>query len=296
MTLLPRSWLLLLSLTFQAVALAQWHEVGNGSSGPVKAAHVTAELKAGLPAGSPGGNTDVALVLQLEAGWHVYWMNAGDAGEPPSAEWITPAGITVGPMQFLTPKRIPVGPLLDYGYEGRAVFLFAVKRHKLPLIAAATAVDSEAHVQAHVRWLLCREVCIPGAAFLGVNLPRSVTPETQASEGLIASAIKAEPAALPPGTSVQVLASRDHLELAIRTGQREDSVEFYPLDEDALRNAADQVVVPNTKGALLKLERGDISDTLPKRLKGVLKLKGDRSYLIDAPVGPMPISAPVAVR
>jgi len=141
--------------------------------------------------------------------------------------------------------------------------------------------------QAHVGWLVCREVCIPGKAFLGVNLPRSATPETQASESLIASAIKSEPVALPPGYSVQVSASRDRFELAIQTGQREDIAEFYPLEEDALRNAADQVVVPNSLGALLKLERGDISDTLPKHLKGILKLDGNRSYLIDAPVQPM---------
>ena len=291
MTLLRRSWLLFLSLTLQGVAFAQLHEVGDGSSGLVKAAHVAAELKAGNPAGSPGGDTNVALVLQLESGWHVYWRNAGDAGEPPSAEWVTPVGVSVGPMQFLTPKRLPVGPLMDYGYEGTAVFPFAVKSNMLPSIATTTAADSDAHIQAHVRWLVCREVCIPGKAFLGVNLPRSATAETQASESLIASATKAEPAALPLGTSVRVAASRDHLEFVIRTGQREDSAEFYPLDEDALRNAADQVVVPNSKGALLKLERGDISDTLPKQLKGILKLDGDRSYLIDAPVRPMPIPA-----
>ena len=291
MALIRRSWIVFLSLALQGVAFAQLHEVGDGSFGPVKAAHVSAELKAGNPVGSPGGDTDVALVLQLEPGWHVYWMNAGDAGEPPSAEWITPAGITVGPMQFLTPKRLPVGPLMDYGYEGTAVFPFAVKRNKLPSLAAATAAGSEAHVQAHVRWLVCREVRVPGKAFLGVKLPRSATSETQASESLIASAIKAEPAALPPGNSVQVSASRDHIALTIKSGQREDSAEFYPLDEDALRNAADQVVVPNSKGALLKLERGDISDTLPRRLKGVLKLNGDRSYLIDVPVQPMPRAA-----
>jgi thiol:disulfide interchange protein len=289
MTFLRRTWFLFLLLTLQGVASAQLHEVGNGFFGPVKAAHVIAELKAGNPGGSPGANTDVALILQLEAGWHVYWRNAGDAGEPPSAEWITPPGIAVGPMQFLTPKRLPVGPLMDYGYEGTAVFPFAVGRDRLAPLAGATTITtrSAAHLQAHVRWLVCREVCLPGKAFLGVDLPNSATPETQASESLIASAIKAEPVALPPGDSVQVSASRDHLELAIKTGQREDSAEFYPLDEDALRNAADQIVVPNSKGALLKLERGDISDTIPKHLKGILKLSGDRSYLVDAPVQSM---------
>ena len=287
MTLIPRSWLVLLSLALQGVAFAQLHEVGDGSHGPVRAAHVTAELKTAFP--GPNGSSMIALILQLEAGWHVYWVNAGDAGEPPSAEWVTPPGVSVGPMQFLTPRRLPVGSLMDYGYEGTAVFPFALQVHGLTPVAGASARTKhpETHVQAHVRWLVCREVCVPGKAFLGVDIPRSATSETKVSERLIATAIDAEPVALPPGKAVQVFASRDHLELAIRTGQREESAEFYPLEEDALRNAADQVVVPNSKGALLKLERGDISDTLPKRIKGALKLAGNRSYLIDAGVRPL---------
>ena len=39
------------------------------------------------------------------------------------------------------------------------------------------------------------------------------------------------------------------------------------------------------------MERGDISDTLPTHLEGVLKLSGNRSYLVDLPVQPMPIAA-----
>jgi hypothetical protein len=43
-------------------------------------------------------------------------------------------------------------------------------------------------------------------------------------------------------------------------------------------------VAPNAKGVLLTVERGDISDTLPAHLKGIVKLNGNRSYLIDVPV------------
>jgi thiol:disulfide interchange protein DsbD len=27
------------------------------------------------------------LALTLEPGWHVYWLYAGDSGEPPAVEW-----------------------------------------------------------------------------------------------------------------------------------------------------------------------------------------------------------------
>ena len=42
------SWIVFLSLALQGVAFAQLHGVDDGFSGPVKAAHVTAELKAGM--------------------------------------------------------------------------------------------------------------------------------------------------------------------------------------------------------------------------------------------------------
>ena len=237
MRFLRQSCFLFLSLTLQGAALAQLHEVGDGSAGPVKAAHVTAELKAGTPAGSAAEKSDIALVMQLDPGWHVYWIDAGDSGEPPSVQWVLPAGVTIGPMQFLTPKRLPLGPLMDYGYEGTAVFPFALSlARNAPIADVPPAVSgtSHTHIEAHVRWLVCREVCVPGKALLGIDLPRTASPETRVSGDLITSAIKSEPGALPRDESVQASATRDHLALTIETGQRESSAEFYPLNEDAL--------------------------------------------------------------
>jgi len=63
----------------------------------------------------------VALSLTMEQGWHVYWVNADDAGEPPRVQWMPVEGLAIGPMQFPMPSRLPVGPMMDYGYEGVAI-------------------------------------------------------------------------------------------------------------------------------------------------------------------------------
>ncbi|HWZ12938.1 MAG TPA: thioredoxin family protein [Acidobacteriaceae bacterium] len=291
MTFLRRSGRLaaifFLWFALHGVALAQLHEVGDGSAGPAKAAHVTAELVAGAPAIASGNSTYVALVLHLEEGWHVYWINAGDSGEAPSVEWKLPEGVTIGKMHFPVPKRLPLGPLMDYGYEGTAVFPFEL--HTKKDLQSANSVRSGqtlpvTHLGAHVRWLVCREVCVPGKAFLGINLPQSSGHDLTASTNLIAAALKEEPTSLPNNVSVHVAATRDHLILKVETGEREAGAEFYPLDEDAIRNAAEQKLEPSTKGIQLTVERGDISDTLPARLKGVVKLSGGRAYLVDQPV------------
>ncbi len=164
---------------------AQVRESGTGAPGPVKAQHLTAELISDSGTIAPGGRSRVALALTLEPGWHVYWVYAGDSGEPPSVEWSVPSGISVGPMQYPAPSRLPLGPLMDYGYEGTAVFPFDLSTSsQIPL--------GTADPKAHVRWLVCREVCLPGKAYLGLNL--NVIPQASSETNkLIDAAVGAEP-------------------------------------------------------------------------------------------------------
>ena len=111
---------------------------------------------------------------------------------------------------------------------------------------------------------------------------------------LIGEALRAEPVQLPRETSVAVSGTRDRLVLSLNTGQRETGAEFFPLDEDALRNAAEQRFESTERGGQLTVERGAASDTLPASIRGVLKLSGGRSYMIDRPVSAAAVSsAPV---
>ena len=129
-------------------------------AGPVRALHLTVELLPLHDSIQPGGNTLIGLHFTLDKGWHVYWINAGDSGEPPTIKWTLPAGITAGAMQFPAPRRLPLGPLMDFGYEDEVLF-------PITLSADSTLkAPSAAPLAAHVNWLVCREVCIPGKAEL----------------------------------------------------------------------------------------------------------------------------------
>ena len=103
---------------------------------PVKTAHVEAELVAATSAIVPGEPITVALRLVLQKGWHTYWRNPGDSGLPTTLAWTLPAGIEAGPIEWPAPRMLPVGPLVNYGYEGEALHLvqlspaaFARSRH-----------------------------------------------------------------------------------------------------------------------------------------------------------------------
>ncbi len=273
----------LVLLTLSVSAMAQIHEAGTGVPGPVQAPHLTAELIADSSTISPGGTSHVALSLTLEPGWHVYWVYAGDSGEAPDVMWSAPQGIVLGPMEYPAPSRLPLGPLMDYGYEGTAIFPFS-------LTASQQLPPGTTSLRAHVQWLVCREICLPGKAFLGLNLGVTPTAPT-ATNPLIDAALHAEPLPLPSSVKVHVSANRSLLTVDVETGHRETALEYYPLDDDTIRNAADQKVEPTPQGAKLVIERAETTDTLPKQIKGVLKLSGGRSYTFDVLVGP-PLAQP----
>ena len=59
-------------------------------------------------------------------GWHTYWQNPGDSGLPTTLAWKLPPGVTAGPIQWPAPKALPVGPLINHGYEGEVFHLVDV--------------------------------------------------------------------------------------------------------------------------------------------------------------------------
>jgi thiol:disulfide interchange protein len=269
-------FLLAVLSTLPSFGYAQVRESGTGEPGPVKSQHLTAELISDSGTIAPGGKSRVALALMPEPGWHVYWFYAGDSGEPPVVAWSVPTGLSLGPMQYPAPSRLPLGPLMDYGYEGTAVFPFDLST------SPQTPLGSVG-LKAHVRWLVCREVCLPGKAYLGLNL--KVVPQASSETNkLIDAAVSAEPVKAPNSVKIGVTATRDMLTLSVVTGKKETSAEYYPVDDDSIRNAAEQKIESTTDGVKLVTERADTSDTLPKELKGVLKLSGGRSYTFDVPV------------
>ncbi|MCX7197026.1 MAG: protein-disulfide reductase DsbD family protein, partial [Proteobacteria bacterium] len=69
----------------------------------------------------PGEPVQAVLRMRIAPGWHTYWMNPGDSGLATSLEWRLPAGVAAGALSWPVPKRLPVGPLMNYGYENEVL-------------------------------------------------------------------------------------------------------------------------------------------------------------------------------
>jgi thiol:disulfide interchange protein/DsbC/DsbD-like thiol-disulfide interchange protein len=155
---------------------------------PVRTDFVEAELVPEYLAWVPGQQAWVALRLKHEPHWHTYWRNPGDAGVPTRVQWTLPEGFAAGPIEWPVPHRIPVPPLANYGYEGEVLLL-------VPIDVPNRMFFGDVTLRAHVDWLVCKDVCIPGGADLKLKLP--VVQGSPAINDRYTDAFAATRAALP---------------------------------------------------------------------------------------------------
>jgi DsbC/DsbD-like thiol-disulfide interchange protein len=228
----------------------------------------------------PGGGDHGGLYFKLEPGWHVYWKNPGDAGLPPNIHWTLPEGVTAEPLQFTAPKRLPLGPLMDYGYEDEVVYPFKLEIAKS--VKPGTAI-----LHAKVDWLVCSSSCIPGKADLEITQEiLAAAPSTERDDGPGAEIWKRLavrlPDALPQGDRVFFEPTSGGFRLAVMTGRREAEAAFFPADQDIIDNPAPQKFAVTAHGFTLDLKRDASLKATPAQLRGVLELSGGRAYEIVA--------------
>lgn len=206
---------------------------------PVKTDQVEAELIAEKTALVPGQPTTVALRLKIAKGWHTYWRNPGDTGLPTTLAWTLPAGVTASAIEWPAPHALPVGPLVNYGYESEA----------LHLVTLTTAPDfapgREAKLAAKAEWLVCRETCIPQSADLTLTLPVANTAEPDLRSG---KAIAATRAALPQplaGWQAKATGTGAKVVLALTPPANAGdpgALRFFPYEEGRIEASVPQVL------------------------------------------------------
>jgi thiol:disulfide interchange protein DsbD len=233
-----RSCFLLFALLLATPALAQI------SPGPKVQARLVAEQDV-VP---PGGTVTVALEEKIVPGWHTYWKNAGDAGAPTQIQWILPKGWKAAPIQWPRPKRLAVGPLVDYGYEGTAWLLSG-------LTAPGDAPAGPVTIQAKASWLVCQQICVPEEAVLAVTVNVGAT---AAGDAPAAQQFAAARARLPAASPWEVrYASGEALDIHVAApslAQRRPAfVDFFPARAGLIKNAAPQKIGYSKDGLVLRL-------------------------------------------
>jgi len=240
-----------------------------------------------------GERFDVGLYFQLQPGWHIYWLNPGDSGEPARVEWHLPAGVSAGAIEWPTPRRLEdSSSIVDYGYEDSVLLIVPMQAE--PRLAAEPAIP----IAAEVKLLVCsHDMCIPGKAQLSLTIPiraHASAPAHSRYAGLFADTRNSFPRPAPKAWKFSVIDAKDSFVLTVNLGRPITNYQithavFFPLVESQIHNAAPQAFAAFAKGFRLTLRKSDQLQKPIVRLNGAIVLSGEKatlypSYLIDAPV------------
>jgi len=250
------------------------------TNGQESKSHTQIELVAEESVPHTGKPVWVGLLFTLAPGWHIYWQNPGDSGEPPRVQWELPPGWRAGPIRWPPPRRLGSGSIVDYGYESQVLLMVPVER-------AAAGIGSVLNsIGADVKYLVCREICIPEKAHKTLTFPAAnVTPNPEPERrSLFEQTRKQLPKPLPAGWYASVTQRNDLFLLSIRADTKTRSATFFPIEAGEIENSALQPFNTTETGFSLTLHKSDqLARPIPI-LKGVLVLDSGRSFELATPV------------
>jgi thiol:disulfide interchange protein len=254
---------------------------------------VQARLVASHATVAPGQRFTVALEQNIKSHWHTYWLNPGDSGQATSIAW---TGTEAGPIQWPTPSVQAIGPLVNYGYEGRPALLVELT------VPADAKPGGRFQPGAEVRWLVCKDVCIPEQVTLGLDLPVAA----EAKPGPDAAQIEEWRGAIPKPApfAVQVKAAPRGVQLSGPTAGVSKAY-FFAETWGAVAHSAPQALKAEAGGWTLDIPAGDEPVPAGKPLAGVITLMtpaGPQAWTISVAMpagagkgpGPADLNAPVA--
>ncbi len=241
-----------------AVALAQ--------SDPGDGPHATVSLIGETRSIAPGQKLHVLLVQKIQKGWHTYWVNPGDSGLPTTVDWSLPAGFTAAPIDWPTPKRIPYGPLVSYGYEDQVALPVTIT------VPDTIATNTDVTLTGHANWLVCADVCVPEEADLKLVLPaKAASPAPDPNNAAAFAAAQAQAPTDSPFATNAVF-DKDRIRLHVATGDagRLSNIAYFPLDEGLIDNDVLPQIDSGHDGITVTLKRAKGKDQPIAALNGVL--------------------------
>ncbi len=256
----------------------------------VRTPHVEAELVSGSAAATSGGTVHVALRQKIKPGWHTYWRNPGDSGEPTRLTWVLPRGWIAGEIIWPRPERQPIGPLVNYGYSGEVALPVAVQ------VPATARAGETVRLTAKADWLVCEQICVPEEATLSLDLSVAAGPASPHPEH--GEAVKAALAAAPKRGLLTGAAALEggRLKLAVLgepvRGRHMGEAYFFPYDGALIDHAQPQAIERGPGGLTLAMAPGYAAQggSLSGPVRGVLSL-GEEAYEVEAAPGPLPVAA-----
>ncbi|MEM9103523.1 MAG: protein-disulfide reductase DsbD domain-containing protein [Pseudomonadota bacterium] len=239
--------------------------------------HIDVSLVTELAQITPNQSFWVGVHFQPDFKWHTYWRNPGDSGTAPRVNWHLPSGWTVSEPYWQVPEAIPIADLMNYGYYSDSVLLF--KMQWTPAKALDSIPFDAQSISADISWLVCEEICIPGNAKLGLDIPAQDKAIANPEDAkIIANAITQ----LPQTTELKGEFFYETVKLSVVINmpgdqQIDSPIYFFPKVLDTLHHFSDQKWSTTTNTTLAALTTHPNLLQNPEQVEGVMRI-GDKGF------------------
>ncbi len=268
---------------------------------PVGQTFQTPQVKATLLAEAPNGiEAGKTLWLGLEMvhqpEWHTYWRNPGDSGLPTVLQWKLPEGLVAGNLIWPVPRRIPIGPLANFGYEDTLLLVTPIQVSKS---FKPQGNETSVQIDLHANWLICKQECIPQEGSFSLRVPIKGATSVAASAFENALQLQAQP--LKGKHRAQI--SKDGRSLDLTLAQLPPELQnsewtVFPQTANVVQNSAAPVVQKASsssgsgevaKGASVSLQVSSERMDSPQQMtwllvQGKADAPSGRQWTLDTPV------------
>ena len=209
---------------------------GSIATGQGQSPNTKLDLIAEVTSIAEDSSFSVAISLDPQPGWHVYWKNPGDNGTTPSETWTLPEGFEAGELQFTAPGFVPFMQFMSYGYNDKALFISDIK--------TPSEFDGPIKIECSVRWLVCDDsVCVQESGKVSLSIPKGSGEKTSTWRAEFEAARAMQPQKVD--WEAQYIATEETVELEITipedAGEISD-VWFFPAEKKLINHADPQTI------------------------------------------------------
>lgn len=133
-----------------------------------------------------------------------------------------------------------------------------------------------------MKYIVCRDVCIPGKAH--VTLSRPVSDDWAPWRALFEQTRAQLPKPAPASWKVAAVSAKQHFILSVQATQHLSGASFFPLEPGQIDNSSPQDFAPTHNGFRLTLKKSDQLTKPITTLKGLIVLGPGRAFEVAAPV------------
>lgn len=200
----------------------------------------------------------LGIRMDMDEGWHTYWLNPGDSGGAIEVEWNISNGNSISQVMYPAPHKIPYPPLMTFGYEDFVIF---------PLELFVNDVNDDINIDATIKFLICSDVCIPENATITTSLGKIKTDKE------LNKWINKVPKINLPNI---VMHNNENIEIRFSFNEKIADIYFYPNQKDVFIYNSDQDLQREDNNWVLTVP---LIDSAPNSIEGVLVIN-EESFII----------------